>query len=150
MKLDPTALIQVDNAVAEECAKYETADRPFILIFTLDMRRQNYLTLMPRPRDDGEYYGPWLDSRLPRTQSDQLLKKYSQETSYESDDCFIAVYTVPSECEEAKTSVFLIEPEDAYRNEVELYRMKGSYIASAFNAYRCLIFPTLKAAISNT
>ncbi|KAJ2055223.1 hypothetical protein GGI17_006707, partial [Coemansia sp. S146] len=148
--LDSTALIQVDNAVAEECAKYENADKPFILIFTLDARRQNYLTLMPRPRDDGEYYGSWLESRLPRTQSGQLLKKYSQETSYESDDCFIAVYTVPSEQEEAKISVFLIEPEDAYSNEVELYRMKGSYIASAFNAYRCLIFPTLKAAISNT
>ncbi|KAJ2828910.1 hypothetical protein GGI24_002271, partial [Coemansia furcata] len=79
----------------------------------------------------------------------QRLKKYSQEASYESDDCFFAVHVMPNEEEGPKTTVFLIEPEDAYINEKELYQMKRMYVANAFNAYRCLSFPFLKHAISS-
>ncbi|KAJ2494826.1 hypothetical protein GGH95_002340 [Coemansia sp. RSA 1836] len=151
MKLDLSMLMQVDDAVAEECARYETADNAFILIFTLDVRQHNYLTLMPRPKDDNEYYGAWMDGGLPSNDRGEFLKRYSQEPIYESDDCFYAVYAVPSSEEGGfKTSVFLITPEDAYASEVELYTMKRTYTANVFNAYRCLIFPSLKAAIGST
>ncbi|KAJ2738976.1 hypothetical protein GGI20_006184 [Coemansia sp. BCRC 34301] len=148
MKLDPSSLMQVGYTAAEECARYETADRAFILIFTLDARRHNHLTLLPRPKNDYEFFGPWLDECLPYNDRGEALKRYSQDVIYESDDCFYAVYVVPgNEDEDTRISVILVEPEDAYTNEIELYRMKGLYVANAFGANRCLNFPTLKAAI---
>ncbi|KAJ2485010.1 hypothetical protein IWW37_006053 [Coemansia sp. RSA 2050] len=149
MKLDTTSLIKFDQAVVEECAKYGAATTPYILVFTLDTKRQNYLTLVPRPKDNGEHYGPWLDWQLPSNHDGQALKKYSQEAWYESDDCFFAVHVMPMENEEAKVNAFLIEPEDAYASEVALYRNKRPYVANVFKAYRCLDFPALKTAISN-
>ncbi|KAJ2766243.1 hypothetical protein GGI18_006040 [Coemansia linderi] len=151
MKLNATSLIKVEQTVLDECAKYDTATCPFILVFTLDTRRQNYLALEPRPRDNGEHYGPWLDGQLPYDKDGRTLKKYSQESWYESDDCFFAVHFMPTMEEEVKfnINVFLIEPEDAYAREVELYRNKKQYVASLFNVYRCLDFSTLKSAIYN-
>ncbi|KAJ2469406.1 hypothetical protein EV174_006224, partial [Coemansia sp. RSA 2320] len=96
MKLSPTSLIRFDDSVAAECAKYDTANKTFILIFRLDEKNQNNLVLVPRPDDDPDYYGYWLNQFIPTNQTGHFLKTYTHESFYESDDCFFAVHSTPA------------------------------------------------------